>query len=84
MYKDDYIHLVDLADRVREDNGNFFKFSDQFGDPSADKADEVHLGVVNILIQKPVQAICHIGGVYDKFPDFFRVEAFIESTHMKL
>ena len=26
----------------------------------------------------------YIGGAYDKFPDFFRMGTFIDSTHMKL
>ena len=26
----------------------------------------------------------HLQGAYDKFPDFFRMGTFIDSTHMKL
>ena len=26
----------------------------------------------------------HVRGAYDKFPDFFRMGTFIDSTHMKL
>ena len=26
----------------------------------------------------------NIRGAYDKFPDFFRMDTFIDSTHMKL
>ena len=27
---------------------------------------------------------CNMRGAYDKFPDFFRMDTFIDSTHMKL
>ena len=26
----------------------------------------------------------YVRGAYDKFPDFFRMDTFIDSTHMKL
>ena len=36
------------------------------------------------LINKSILALTHIRGAYDKFPDFFPMGTFIDSTHMKL
>ena len=33
---------------------------------------------------KPRQLSGNLRGAYDKFPDFFRIGTFIDSTHMKL
>ena len=40
----------------------------------------------NIHFQKKLLADEHIyvRGAYNKFPDFFRMDTFIDSTHMKL
>ena len=31
-----------------------------------------------------IKSSLYIGGAYDKFPDFFHMGTFIDSTHMKL
>ena len=38
-----------------------------------------HSVVFNVL-----NCIIYIRGAYDKFPEFFRIGIFIDSTHMKL
>ena len=37
-----------------------------------------------LLIKFSPLYITHVRGAYDKFPDFFRMDTFIDSTHMKL
>ena len=38
----------------------------------------------NILAGRDKITTSKLRGAYDKFPDFFRIGTFIESTHMKL
>ena len=41
--------------------------------------------VVSIIYKYKLDlAINNLRGAYDKFPDFFRIGTFIDSTHMKL
>ena len=44
------------------------------------------LGVIltSNKLSKPIQTYFKLRGAYDKFPDFFRMSTFIDSTHMKL
>ena len=42
------------------------------------------LTLVCYLMTKPVLYIRYIWGAYDKFPEFFCMGTFIDSTHMKL
>ena len=42
------------------------------------------LNLSYFLIKKGLSTVEILRGAYDKFPDFFRMDTFIDSTHMKL
>ena len=39
---------------------------------------------LGVVAPDRILSMGHIRGAYDKFPDFFRMGTFIDSTHMKL
>ena len=52
---------------------------------TADQKINIHFICFKVLLKYAIFKYCkHMRGAYDKFPDFFCMDTFIDGTHMKL